>query len=69
MDNFLSGDLIDENQSQVPVGYEVIKKYPLRPPFSYANILYNKENMLFETICSQVHYWIQNCVISRFLQP
>ncbi len=43
MENFLSGDLIDEFQAQIPDGYEVIKKYPLRPPFSYANILYNKE--------------------------
>src|SRR5690349_9404632 len=36
-------DLIDENQSRIPEGYEVIKKYPLHPPFSYVDILYNQE--------------------------
>ncbi len=43
MENFLKGQLIDEEQNQIPVGYEVIKKYELHPPFSYVNILYNKE--------------------------
>jgi len=41
-DHFLQ-DLIDETQSVIPEGYEVIKKYPLNPPFSYVDILYNKE--------------------------
>ena len=41
-ENFLQ-DLIDETQSVIPEGYEVIKKYPLNPPFSYVDILYNKE--------------------------
>jgi archaeal flagellar protein FlaI len=43
IENFLKNELIDEGQSQIPNGYEVIKKYALHPPFSYANILYNKE--------------------------
>lgn len=43
LENFLSGELIDETQNQVPSGYKVIKKYALKPPFSYANILYNEE--------------------------
>lgn len=42
-ENILAGDLIDETQTQIPDGYETIKKYPLHAPFSYANILYNKE--------------------------
>src|SRR5215813_4879236 len=43
MSNFLTSEIIDENQSQIPIGYEIIKKYPLDPPFSYANILYHNE--------------------------
>ena len=42
MENHLSL-LIDENQIQMPSGFEIIKKYPLHPPFSYANILFNSE--------------------------
>ncbi|MGI0072368.1 MAG: type II/IV secretion system ATPase subunit [Nitrosotalea sp.] len=42
-ENFLSSELVDEDQTRIPDGYETIKKYPLYPPFSYANILYNKE--------------------------
>ncbi|MBI3623636.1 type II/IV secretion system ATPase subunit [Candidatus Pacearchaeota archaeon] len=41
--NLFATDFIDENQSRIPEGYEVIKKYPLNPPFSYVDILYNKE--------------------------
>src|SRR5689334_20184457 len=42
-DSFLSQELIDESQIQIPIGYEIINKYPLLPPFSYVNILYNSE--------------------------
>jgi len=41
--SIISNELIDENQSRIPDGYEIIKKYPLNPPFSYVDILYNKE--------------------------
>jgi len=41
--SFLSNNLVDENQNQVPSGYEVIDRYELNPPFSYALILYNNE--------------------------
>src|SRR5712692_6434271 len=41
--NFLTNEIIDENKSPIPIGYEIIKKYPLDPPFSYANILYHNE--------------------------
>jgi archaeal flagellar protein FlaI len=42
-DSFLSQELIDESQIQIPIGYEIVNKYPLLPPFSYVNILYNTE--------------------------
>ncbi|HMK32883.1 MAG TPA: hypothetical protein VK431_04590, partial [Nitrosopumilaceae archaeon] len=43
MESFLSDEFIDENQSQIPSGYKIIKKYELHPPFSYATILYDSE--------------------------
>ena len=43
MENFLSAQVLDENPNTIPNGYEIIKKYPLHAPFSYANILYNQE--------------------------
>ena len=43
IESFLASQIVDEGQSQVPTGYELVKKYPLDPPFSYANILYNVE--------------------------
>src|SRR6266571_2213465 len=42
-DSFLNQELIDETQIQIPDGYNIVNKYPLLPPFSYANILYNEE--------------------------
>jgi flagellar protein FlaI len=42
-DSFLNQELIDETQIQIPDGYKIVNKYPLLPPFSYANILYNEE--------------------------
>ncbi len=47
IESFFSSQIIDEGQSQIPSGYEIIKKYPLHPPFSYANILYNKEKSTY----------------------
>jgi archaeal flagellar protein FlaI len=38
-----SQELIDESQIQIPIGFEIVNKYPLLPPFSYVNILYNRE--------------------------
>jgi flagellar protein FlaI len=43
MTSFLSNELIDTNQNQIPQGYKVIERYELNPPFSYALILYNNE--------------------------
>ncbi|MGI0060542.1 MAG: type II/IV secretion system ATPase subunit, partial [Nitrosotalea sp.] len=47
IETFLENQIIAEGQSQIPSGYEVIQKYPLQPPFSYANILYNKEKSTY----------------------
>lgn len=44
LESFLQSHLFEESQTQtIPSGYEIIEKYPLHPPFSYANIMYNKE--------------------------
>ena len=43
VDNLMSTEFMDENQSRIPEGFEIIKTYPLNPPFSYVNILYNTE--------------------------
>ncbi len=43
IETFLTSQIIDDGHNQIPSGYEVVKKYPLHPPFSYANILYNAE--------------------------
>lgn len=41
---FLSEKLVDsDKKNHIPDGYEIIKNYPLHPPFSYVNILYNQE--------------------------
>ena len=42
-DTFLSQELIDETQIQIPLVYKILNKYPLLPPFSYVNIIYNEE--------------------------
>lgn len=47
IENFLTSQVIDEDQSRIPLGYEVVKNYPLQPPFSYANILYNPEKSTY----------------------
>jgi len=43
LENFLKDELIDKSQVQIPSGYRLVKKYALKPPFSYANILYDDE--------------------------
>jgi flagellar protein FlaI len=43
VENFLTTKFIDENQTKIPEGFEIVKTYPLNPPFSYVNILHNKE--------------------------
>src|SRR5579885_1592653 len=47
IETFLENQIIDEGQNQIPSGYEIVKKYPLQPPFSYANILYNKDKSTY----------------------
>ncbi len=48
IESFLTSDLVVENQvNQIPEGFEIVKKYPLHPPFSYVNILYNEEKSMY----------------------
>lgn len=47
IENFLTSQIIDEDQSHIPSGYEIVKNYPLEPPFSYVNILYNQEKSTY----------------------
>ncbi|MHB9160672.1 MAG: type II/IV secretion system ATPase subunit [Nitrosotalea sp.] len=39
----MNTEFMDENQTRIPEGFEIVKTYPLNPPFSYVNILYNTE--------------------------
>jgi len=43
LETFLKSDFLQLSQSQTLSGYEVVKKYPLNPPFSYAIILRDKK--------------------------
>ncbi len=43
LETFLKSDFLKLTQSQTLSGYEVVKKYPLNPPFSYAIILRDKK--------------------------
>lgn len=43
LDNLMSTEFMNETQTRIPEGFEIIKTYPLNPPFSYVNILYNNE--------------------------
>jgi len=44
VESFLSASLVDNDErNKIPDGHEVVKNYPLHPPFSYVNILYNQE--------------------------
>jgi archaeal flagellar protein FlaI len=43
IEKFLNAELVDEIQNTIPAGFEVIRNYPLHPPFSYVKILYNQE--------------------------
>ena len=44
LENFLKSDFLDELQNQTQKGSTVIENYPLKAPFSYANILQDQEN-------------------------
>ena len=46
--NLLNSELLDEKTfDSIPYSLKLIKKYPLVPPFSYANILYDEKNSNF----------------------
>ena len=64
-DSFLSQELIDETQVQIPIGYEVVNKYPLLPPFSYVNILYNSEKSNYLYFVDEVRLSAQEKQLPR----
>ena len=43
LEDFLKSDFLDSINKRDLEGYELVNKYPLNPPFSYANILYEKK--------------------------
>jgi len=43
LEDFLKSDFLDSIHKRGFEGYELVNKYPLNPPFSYANILYEKK--------------------------
>ena len=43
LENFLKSDFLDTLHNRSLETYELVDKYPLLPPFSYANILYDKK--------------------------
>ncbi len=44
LENFLKSDFLDTLHNRSLETYELVDKYPLLPPFSYANILYDKKS-------------------------
>lgn len=47
LEGFLNSQFLEDYQNKTPSGYELIENYPLKPPFSYANILQNKETFAY----------------------
>ncbi len=47
LEGFLNSQFLENYQNKTPSGYELIENYPLKPPFSYANILQNKETFAY----------------------
>ncbi len=47
VEGFLSKELLDDGHNVIPQEYETVKKYPLHPPFSYANILFDREKLSY----------------------
>ncbi|QUC65460.1 type II/IV secretion system ATPase subunit [Nitrosopumilus sp. K4] len=43
LETFLKSEFLDQYQNKTPSGYKVVEKYPLLAPFSYVNILEDKE--------------------------
>lgn len=47
LETFLKSDFLDSLQKKNLEDYESVNKYPLNPPFSYANILYDKKTSAY----------------------
>lgn len=44
LEGFLKSDFLNEVKTKIPGGFIEVETYPLKPPFSYAKILQDKEN-------------------------
>ena len=47
LESFLKSDFLDTLHNRSLETYELVDKYPLLPPFSYANILYDKKTAAY----------------------
>lgn len=47
LESFLNSQFLEQVQNKVLAGHELIENYPLKPPFSYVNILQNQENSAY----------------------
>jgi len=43
LETFLKSDFLSELKNETPKGAKLLEKYPLKPPFSYANIIQNQD--------------------------
>jgi len=43
LETFLKSEFLSELKNETPKGSKLIEKYPLKPPFSYANIIQNQD--------------------------
>ena len=42
LESFLKSEFLSERKNEIPQSSKLIEKYPLKPPFSYANIIQNQ---------------------------
>jgi len=43
LETFLKSEFLSELKNETPKGAKLLEKYPLTPPFSYANIIQNQD--------------------------
>jgi len=43
LETFLKSEFLSELKNETPKGAKLLEKYPLKPPFSYANIIQNQD--------------------------
>jgi hypothetical protein len=65
LETFLKSEFLGELKNETPAGSILVEKYPLKAPFSYANIIQNQETgslsyQIDETKLSQAEQVIYN---------